>query len=63
MTKIYIAHVVTESADNYIWLYTYKPSIQELIERVCNEEGGEDMEWYRKTTSFRIIEEYLKGSE
>lgn len=53
--KVYVARVVTDSADTYVWVYSYKPTHDEVVKRVHEMEGEyEALEWYRDTTAVYI---------
>lgn len=54
MKSVYVAHVVTESADHYTWVYAYEPTRKEVIERLYKYEKAEELDWYEQTTSVRI---------
>ena len=52
--QVYTAHVVTESADHYIWVYKNEPTRGEVIQRLYDIEMAADLEWYQETTSISI---------
>lgn len=56
---VFIAHVVTESADHYLWPYSYEPTREEVIKRLFNYEGAAEIDWYEATTSVRIHKERI----
>lgn len=62
MKSVFIAHITTESADHYFWPYSYEPTREEVLQRLFDYEGNEDLDWYEKTTSVRIVEETIKYS-
>lgn len=59
MTTIFIALVKTESCDTYTWPYRTRPERADVIKRLHEMEGAEDLDWYEATTSVHIVEEEL----
>lgn len=51
---VYTAHVVTESADHYIWVYGKEPTRDQVIQRLHDMERAESLEWYQETTTVAI---------
>jgi len=52
---VYTARAVTDSGDNYIFVYESEPTHDMVIRRVHEMEGGcESIKWYRDTTSVYI---------
>lgn len=47
---VYTAHIVTESADHYVWVYAKEPTLDEVIQRLHDYERAADLEWYKQTT-------------
>lgn len=55
MNKVWTVHVVTESADHYIWVYAYEPTREDVVTKVWMLEGEcEELDWYMDTTSVYI---------
>jgi hypothetical protein len=56
--KIYVANVVTDSGDNYTYMYSSEPTKEQIITKVWKDEGEvEDLDWYLNSTS---VEVYLQ---
>jgi hypothetical protein len=51
---VYTAHIVTESADHYVWVYAYEPTREQVIERLQHYERAGDLDWYEATTHVHI---------
>lgn len=55
--NVFTAHVTTESADHYIFVYKTLPKRKDVIKRVWDEESsGSSLKWYMDTTRVVIDE-------
>lgn len=54
--KVYTAHIVTESADHYVWVYASPPKVSEIIQRLHDYERAGELDWYEATTQVFIDE-------
>jgi len=57
--KVFTAHVRTEASDHYVWVYSTKPTHEQVVERLMEFEGAgeEDRGFYIDTTSVKIEEQ------
>ena len=51
---VHTAHVRTESADHYVWVYASRPTAEQVIKRLWDMEQAADLDWYMDTTSVTI---------
>jgi hypothetical protein len=55
--KVWAVLIKTDSCDEYNYVYDYKPTRAEVIERVWQDEGEiESLDWYLETTNVSISE-------
>ena len=55
--NVYTAHVVTESADHYVWVFKNEPTREQVVEKLMQYEGADpesDRNFYMNTTSVKI---------
>lgn len=65
MATLYIANITTESLDHYTWLYTKRPSEEEIVKLLMDwyEIPSEDFEDYMDDTNIEIIEREVSKKE
>ena len=55
--QVYTAHIITESSDHYVWVFSTEPTVEYVIERLMECEGADsvdDRDFYFNTTSVKI---------
>jgi hypothetical protein len=62
MTKVWTVRITTESFDNYVEVYAYRPTRKEVIKKLWEDEGKcEKLQWYMDTTSVAIDQTEVIG--
>lgn len=57
MSTVFTAQVCTESSDRYVWVFSKKPTREQVIKYLMEYEGADpedDRDFYMNTTSVKI---------
>lgn len=62
METVFVALVVTESADTYTWVYKDEPTRDQIIDTLMEYEGADpdERDWYSDCTSITLTVEVVR---